>query len=161
VPADRRGSAIVPAQSVQSNLMLPIRAVAKRLGFRRLRAEAAVTRSYVDLFGIQPASTQTLAAGLSGGNQQKMALARSFESKPRVLLLEEPLQGIDVNAKVEIRGLIEWLASQGVAVVVATSDFEDLIGLADTVHVMCLGRLVTTLAGEEVTYGEILRHALP
>ena len=89
-----------------------------------------------------------------------MALARSFESKPRVLLLEEPFQGIDVNSKVEIRGLIEWLASQRVAVVVATSDFEDLIGLADTVHVMCLGRLVATLA-EEVRYEEILRRALP
>lgn len=161
VPADRRGSAIVPAQSVQSNLMLPIRAFAKRFGVRRLRAEAVASRRYVDLFGIQPASTQALAAGLSGGNQQKMALARSLESKPRVLLLEEPLQGIDVNSKVEIRGLIEWLASEGVAVAVATSDFEDLIGLADVVHVMCLGRLAATLPGEEITYEAILRHALP
>jgi ABC-type sugar transport system ATPase subunit len=161
VPADRRGSAIIPNQSVQSNLMLPIRAVAKRAGVRLLRTETTVSQTYVDLFGIHPPSIQTLAAGLSGGNQQKMALARSFESKPRVLLLEEPFQGIDVNSKVEIRGLIEWLASQEVAVVVATSDFEDLLGLADTVHVMCLGRLVATLPGKEVTYEKILHHALP
>jgi len=161
VPADRRGSAIVPAQSLRSNLMLPIRAAAKRWGVRLLRAESEATRRYVDLLGIRPPSAEALAAGLSGGNQQKLALARGLESLPAVLLLEEPLQGIDVNAKVEIQELIRWLASEGLAVVVATSDFEDVIGLADVIHVMCLGRLLATIPGEEATYGDILRHALP
>jgi ABC-type sugar transport system ATPase subunit len=161
VPADRRGSAIVPAQSIRSNVVLPTRTRAKRWGVRRLRAESAVTRRYIGLFGIRPPSIQALAAGLSGGNQQKMALARSLEATPRVLLLEEPLQGIDVNSKVEISELIKRFASEGLAVLVATSDFEDLIGLADTIHVMCLGRVSATLPGEEATYSEVLRHALP
>jgi ABC-type sugar transport system ATPase subunit len=161
VPADRRGSAIVPAQSVRSNVVLPTRTRAKRWGVRRLRAESAVTRRYIDLFGIRPASIQALAAGLSGGNQQKMALARSLEAIPRVLLLEEPLQGIDVNSKVEISELIKRFASEGLAVIVATSDFEDLIGLADTIHVMCLGQVSATLPGEEATYSDVLRCALP
>jgi ABC-type sugar transport system ATPase subunit len=141
--------------------MLPVRAAAKRLGFRRLRAESAATRRYIDLFVIQPPSTEALAGGLSGGNQQKVALARSLESRPRVLLLEEPLQGIDVNSKADIRELIDSLATEGLAVVVGTSDFDDLIGLADVIHVMCRGRLVATLPGEQATYGQILRYALP
>ena len=161
VPADRRGSAIVPAQSIQSNLMLPVRALAKHLGLRRPGMESDLSRRYVELFGIRPPLIHALAGGLSGGNQQKVALARSLESIPRVLLLEEPLQGIDVNAKAEIRELIKWLAAQGLAVVVASSDFEDLIGLADPIHVMCIGQLVATLDGKEATYGEILQHALP
>jgi rhamnose transport system ATP-binding protein len=161
VPADRRGSAIVPEQSVRSNLMLPIRAAAKRFGVRLLRAESEATRRYIELLGVRPPSAEALAAGLSGGNQQKVALARGLESAPRVLLLEEPLQGIDVNAKAEIQDLIRWLAGEGLTIVVATSDFEDVIGLADVVHVMCLGRLVTSIPGDRATYGEILRHALP
>jgi ABC-type sugar transport system ATPase subunit len=147
VPADRRQSAIVPAMSVQSNLMLPARAAARRFGFRRLRAEREAARGYVDRFGVRTPSTDALAGGLSGGN---------------VLLLDEPTQGIDVNAKAEIRLLVQRLAAEReLAVVVATSEFEELIGLADVVHVMCLGRLVATIPGDEATYAGILHHALP
>jgi ABC-type sugar transport system ATPase subunit len=162
VPADRRGSAIVPAETVRSNLMLPTRASGHRLGVRRPRTERAVARRYIELFGIRPQSTEALAGGLSGGNQQKIALARALEAAPKVLLLEEPTQGIDVNAKAEIRVLVERLVSeQGVSVVVATSEFEELLELADVIHVMRLGRLVASLRGEEATYRSILHHALP
>ena len=162
VPADRRGSAIVPAESVRSNLMLPTRASGHRFGIRRLRTERAAARRYINLFGIRPPSTEVLAGGLSGGNQQKVALARALEAAPRVLLLEEPTQGIDVNAKAEIRILVERLVSeQGVSVVLATSEFEELLVLADVIHVMRLGRLVASLRGEEATYSSILHHALP
>jgi ABC-type sugar transport system ATPase subunit len=79
-----------------------------------------------------------------------------------VILLEEPTQGIDVNAKAEIRNLILRLAhDDGLAVVVATSEFEELLGLADVIHVMCLGRMVATMPAEEATYAQILHHALP
>jgi ABC-type sugar transport system ATPase subunit len=99
---------------------------------------------------------------LSGGNQQKIALARALEAAPKVLLLEEPTQGIDVNAKAEIRALIERLVSdEGVTVVLATSEFEELLDLADVIHVMRLGQLVASVRGEEATYRAILHHALP
>jgi ABC-type sugar transport system ATPase subunit len=162
VPADRRGSGIVPAETVRSNLMLPTRASGHRLGVRRPRTERAVARRYIDLFGIRPQSTEALAGGLSGGNQQKIALARALEAAPKVLLLEEPTQGIDVNAKAEIRVLVERLVSeQGVSVVLATSEFEELLDLANVIHVMRLGRLVASLRAEEATYRSILHHALP
>jgi ABC-type sugar transport system ATPase subunit len=162
VPADRRRAAIVPLQNVRSNLVLPIRTAARRLGLRLLGRERAVARRYIELFSVRTPSTEALAGGLSGGNQQKLALARAFESTPRLVLLEEPTQGIDINAKAEIRHLIRVLArEEGLAVVLATSEFEELLGLADVVHVMCLGRVVATLTAEEATYAKILQHALP
>jgi ABC-type sugar transport system ATPase subunit len=162
VPADRRRAAIVPLMSVRSNLVLPLRTRARRFGIRLKRAERVNARRYVDTFHIRTPSTEALAGGLSGGNQQKVALARSFESEPAVILLEEPTQGIDVNAKAEIRNLILRLAhDDGLAVVVATSEFEELLGLADVIHVMCLGRMVATMPAEEATYAQILHHALP
>jgi ABC-type sugar transport system ATPase subunit len=129
----------------------------------RLRAnEQAMSRRYVDQFEIRPNSLKTIARNLSGGNQQKVALARAWVSLPTVLLLEEPTQGIDVNAKEEVRALIEWLArGQGVGVLIATSEFDDILDLADVIHVMCLGRIVATLPGLNATYADILQHALP
>ena len=162
VPADRRRAAIVPLMNVRSNLVLPVRSAARRLGLRLKRSERSTARRYIDTFGVRTPSTESLAGGLSGGNQQKVALARAFESKPKVILLEEPTQGIDINAKAEIRNLMRRLArEENVAIVVATSEFEELLGLADEIHVMCLGRLVTTMAAEEATYARILHHALP
>ena len=162
VPADRRRAAIVPLMSVRSNLVIPIRSAARRLGIRLKRLERATARRYIETFGIRTPSTEALAGGLSGGNQQKVALARAFESAPRVILLEEPTQGIDINAKAEIRNLVRRLAREdGVAVVVATSEFEELLGLADEIHVMRLGRHVATMPAAEATYAGILHHALP
>ena len=162
VPADRRRAAIVPLMNVRSNLVLPVRSSARRLGVRLKRAERASARRYIETFAVRTPSTEALAGGLSGGNQQKVALARAFESKPKVILLEEPTQGIDINAKAEIRNLMRRLArEENVAIVVATSEFEELLGLADEIHVMCLGRLVTTMQAEEATYARILHHALP
>jgi ABC-type sugar transport system ATPase subunit len=162
VPADRRRSAIVPLMSLRSNLALPIRSAARRFGIRLKRSERATARRDIKTFAIRTPSTESLAGGLSGGNQQKVALARAFESAPRVILLEEPTQGIDINAKAEIRNLVRRLArDDGVAVVIATSEFEELLGLADEIHVMRLGQLVATMPADEATYARILDHALP
>jgi ABC-type sugar transport system ATPase subunit len=162
VPADRRESGIVHTMNVQDNMVLPTRCRAQRFGMRLRRNEQALSRSYVDQFEIRPRSLSAIVSNLSGGNQQKVALARAWVSLPTVLLLEEPTQGIDVNAKEEVRALIEWLArDQGVGVLVATSEFDDILDLADVIHVMCLGRIVATLLGQNATYADILQHALP
>jgi ABC-type sugar transport system ATPase subunit len=162
VPADRRESGIVHTMNVQDNIVLPRRCRAQRLGMRLRANEQAMSRRYVDQFEIRPNSLKTIARNLSGGNQQKVALARAWVSLPTVLLLEEPTQGIDVNAKEEVRALIEWLArGQGVGVLIATSEFDDILDLADVIHVMCLGRIVATLPGLNATYADVLQHALP
>jgi ABC-type sugar transport system ATPase subunit len=162
VPADRRRAAIVPLMHIRANLALPIRSTAKRLGLRLKRAERNVARTSIVTFAVRTPSTETPAGSLSGGNQQKIALARAIESSPTVILLEEPTQGIDVNAKAEIRIMIQRLAhEEGLSVVVATSEFEELLGLADVIHVMCLGRVVARMAAADATYAQILHHALP
>ena len=162
VPADRRASAIVSQLSVRANLTLPIYSIASRGGIRRIRRERQLAREHVEAFGIRPSNTEILAGNLSGGNQQKLALARALVSKPDVLLLDEPTQGIDVAAKAEILALIRQLVQEhGFGVVVASSEFEELLAVADVIHVMSRGRLVETLPTEEADYERILHAALP
>lgn len=162
VPADRRRSAIVPQMSVRANVVLPIRTAASRLGMRLFRTERKISQRYIEAFSISTPSAEALAGGLSGGNQQKLALARAFESKPGVLMLEEPTQGIDINSKAEILHLIQQLARErGLGVVVATSEFEELLEVADVIHVMRLGEIVATMRAEEAKYADILHAALP
>jgi ribose transport system ATP-binding protein len=121
-----------------------------------------MAQSYIEMFSVRPAQTEAKIGTLSGGNQQKVALARALESNARVLLIDEPTQGIDVRTKAEIHTLLRRVARERkCAVVVASSEFEELIGLAEVVHVMRLGRLVKTLPGDGITYRQILEHALP
>jgi len=164
VPADRRGAAIVPRQSIRENIVLSgrVRRACRRFGLRWPGAERHVADSYIDMLGVRPPLAEAKIGTLSGGNQQKVAIARALESDARVLLVEEPTQGIDVRTKAEIHALLRQVARERkCAVVVASSEFEELIGLAQTIHVMRLGRLVKTLPGAGVTYRQILEHALP
>jgi len=164
VPADRKGAGIVGTQTLRSNVVLTPRARSsvRRWGIRWSRRETKTATEYIDAFDIRPPTSKTLVKTLSGGNQQKVALSRALEGRPRVLLLEEPTQGIDVNAKREIRRLLlDTVNENSCVAIVATSDFEELLGLAETIHVMCSGRLVATLDGNTATYREILHHALP
>ena len=164
VPADRRGAAIVPPMSVRGNLALSdrIREKARRWGLRWRRVERDMIQGYIRDLDIRPPNGETRIANLSGGNQQKVALARVLEGSASVLLVEEPTQGIDVGAKAEIHELLRRVARDtNCAVVIATSEFEELIGLADDIYVMRSGRMVKHIPGPEATYHAILESALP
>lgn len=163
VPSDRRGAGIVGGMSIQRNLALPARSdrSTRRFGIRRLRSEARIARGYVRDFAVWCRDVHQTAGTLSGGNQQKVSLARALAADPAVLLIDEPTQGVDVGAKAEIRALLRLAASQDRCVVVAASEFEDLIGLADEILVMRAGRIVARLDGHATSYREILHHALP
>jgi ABC-type sugar transport system ATPase subunit len=163
VPADRRGAAIVPHLSLRANLAISarIRASARRWGLRWPRAERAMMQGYIERLSVRPPSTEARIGALSGGNQQKVAIARALEGDARALLVEEPTQGVDVGAKAEIHGLLRSVANEkGCPVVVATSEFEELLGLADDIHVMREGRIVASFPGAEATYRRILENAL-
>jgi ABC-type sugar transport system ATPase subunit len=163
VPADRRGAAIVPFLSVRANIAISgrIRRAARRWGLRWPSGERALTRSYIERLSVRPPSTEARIGALSGGNQQKVAIARAFEGDARALLVEEPTQGVDVGAKAEIHGLLRSVAQEtGCPILIATSEFEELIGLADEVHVMREGRVVASFPGAEATYRRILETAL-
>jgi ABC-type sugar transport system ATPase subunit len=162
VPADRRGAGIAPSLSVRENIALPRNGRLSRFGIRRRGAERQEAALHTRSLDIRGAGPEALAGQLSGGNQQKVALARAIASHPRFLLLEEPTQGIDVRAKAEIRDLVLQMGRErGLGVLIASSEFEDLLGFADTIHVMRLGRLVATLDGATAAYSDLLEHALP
>jgi ABC-type sugar transport system ATPase subunit len=164
ISADRRKSAIVPQSNLQDNLVLSPRSSreCRRFGFRLLLRERSLATRLMSELSINPPLLGCKSGTLSGGNQQKLALARTVGGDAKVLLLEEPTQGVDIRSKGEIHALIKrFAAEQDRAVVVASSEFEELLNLADIIHVMCLGRLVISFRRGEATYRKLLHHALP
>ncbi len=148
VPEDRGADAAFPDLSVRENLSMAHltryrRAVGYAHGTERSDARADISR-----FGIRSAGDTALLSSLSGGNQQKVILARWLRRRPKVLLLDEPTQGVDVGARVDVWAAIGDAVQSGVAVVVASSDFEELATVADRVLVLRDGRVVTELTGE-------------
>ncbi len=163
VPADRRGAAIVTSLSVRANLCLGIRVrrSVRRFGLRWPWGERVMAQYYIDRLSVRPPYAESRIGALSGGNQQKIAIARALEGDARVLLIEEPTQGVDVHAKAEIHSLLRRVAvERDCIVIIATSEFEELIGLADDIHVMREGRMVASFPGSEATYHRILENAL-
>ncbi|GJE69264.1 sugar ABC transporter ATP-binding protein [Methylorubrum podarium] len=122
-------------------------------------AERNALARAVEAFGIRTGSLSVKAAALSGGNQQKLALAKVLHPQPKVLVLDEPTRGVDVGAKREIYFLIAELARKGLAIVVISSELIELIGLAHRVAVMRGGRLVATVEGDEMTEEAMIAHA--
>ncbi len=122
-------------------------------------AEQAALRDAVREFGIRTGSLDVRASSLSGGNQQKLALAKVLHPGPSVVVLDEPTRGVDVGAKREIYHLVQRLAEQGLAVVVISSELMELIGLCHRVAVMRAGRLQTTLQEPNLTEEELIAHA--
>jgi rhamnose transport system ATP-binding protein len=116
-------------------------------GWLRAGAELGLAAEFIRDLGIKAAGPDAVGASLSGGNQQKVALARWLATKPRVLILDEPTQGVDVGAKGEIHRIIRRLAAEGLAVLLISSDLPEVLALSDRLGVMRGGRLVTVLPG--------------
>ncbi|WP_019631734.1 sugar ABC transporter ATP-binding protein [Actinomadura atramentaria] len=160
VPEDRKVEGLHVAQSVRANLALTnldTVAPARRLTTVDRNAEAGLVADLIDRMRIKAASPSQEARRLSGGNQQKVALARWLPSEPRVLLLAEPTRGIDVGTKREIYHLLRRLADDGVAVLVTSGDTMELVGLCDEVAVMYEGAVVERLAGGDLTEERLVR----
>ena len=160
IPADRHSEGVFMPLSVADNIALgDLRAVASggvvRAGRVRERAGAAV-----DQFAIKTPGMQTPVSSLSGGNQQKILMARTAASARSVLVAEEPTQGVDAGARVEIYNIIRKAADGGAAVIVKSSDNLELAGLCDRVVIFSRGRIVHELAGEEISETAITTAAL-
>ena len=157
VPEDRAGAGVIPALSVAANLALPSLPRLSRAGVMdRAAIRSAVDRQVGDL-AIKVASPRVPVAELSGGNQQKVALGRWLERDPRVLVLVEPTQGIDVRVRYEFYRLIRRLADGGTAVVLVSSDLPEVLTLADRVLVLRRGRAVATLDRADATNDRLVR----
>jgi ribose transport system ATP-binding protein len=134
--------------------------------FRRLlhlnrRAETAEARRWFDLLGIRPVSGMGKALErFSGGNQQKVLFAKWLRRGPKILLLDEPTQGVDIAAKAELHRQIAETAAEGTAVLVSSADIEELTSISHRILIIRAGRVVATLTGEQVTIGDVLRQTI-
>lgn len=138
---------------------LKLAQVATRLGLVNRRKETAQAVALGRRLNLRAAGVHQNVAELSGGNQQKVAIAKLLSVDPRIVLLDEPTRGIDVGAKAEIHALLRDLAGAGVGVIVVSSELSEVIGLCDRVLVLAEGRPSGTLAGEELTEGNVVRLA--
>ena len=160
IPEDRRGHAIVPMMSVEQNFGLANQKRFAPWGALRGAARRAEARRYVGELQIRPATIATPIANLSGGNQQKVVIARWLATGARILMFDEPTRGIDVGAKAEIYALLRRLAANGAAVLVVSSELPELLLLSHRIGVVNRGRLTRVLDNSDQLNEDILmRHA--
>jgi ribose/xylose/arabinose/galactoside ABC-type transport system permease subunit/ABC-type multidrug transport system ATPase subunit len=159
VSEDRRGQSIVEEFSILDNATLPVVGRATRLGLVRRRLELALVQGPLQRMRLKFASYLQPISTLSGGNQQKVVLAKWLATNPRILILDEPTQGIDIHAKSEVHRIIAELSAQGLAILLISSDMPELLGLCDTVHVMRQGEQVATFDHENASQYEIAKAA--
>ncbi|WP_413334280.1 sugar ABC transporter ATP-binding protein [Brevibacterium sp. GP-SGM9] len=153
---DRKSEGIVPELSVRDNIVLAVLSRVSRGGvLSRRRVDALVDR-YIDRLGIKLSSPTQLVSELSGGNQQKVLIARWLATEPSVFLLDEPTRGIDVGAKQEVQALIDELAEKGLAVVLISSETEELVAGSARIVVLRDGEISETLTGDEVENSRLL-----
>jgi rhamnose transport system ATP-binding protein len=160
VPEDRRQHGIVLQMPIAANTTLAKLSAVSRRGLIDRRAEAAHAQAYVDRLRIKTTSVDDDADSLSGGNQQKVALARWLSTKPKVLILDEPTQGIDVGSKAEIHALMQELAEQGTAIIMISSELTEILGMADRIVVMRGGTVGGTLSRADATAPAIMTIAV-
>ena len=146
--------------AISANISLASLDRFSRAGAIDFRREQEVAADYTRRLGIKTPSIFAPVTTLSGGNQQKVALSRWLVTQPSVLILDEPTQGIDVGAKAEVHALMTELASQGVAILMISSELPEILGMSDRVAVMHEGSIVATLDRAEATQEKILALAL-
>jgi rhamnose transport system ATP-binding protein len=151
VPEDRKRHGLVLSFSIQHNLTLPTLRAVSRFGFIRRRAEADLAAKSIADLSIRPNDPSLEAAGLSGGNQQKIVIGKSLLAAPSVYVLADPTRGIDVGTKQEIYLLMRRLTENRKGILLLSTDLSEAIGVCDRVLVMSSGRVVAELSGDDLT----------
>jgi ABC-type sugar transport system ATPase subunit len=146
--------------SITANVSLANLHAVSRWGLIDRAGERGAAERYVSELRIKATSASVDVGSLSGGNQQKVALARWLSIAPRVLILDEPTQGVDVGSKAEIHHLMQTLAERGVAIIMISSELPEILGMSDRIAVMQGGTIRGVLSREEATQDRILSLAL-
>ena len=156
LPEDRKSEGIIPHLSVRENIALAALPRLSTAGFVSKRKQRRVVEVMMERLQIKASSPEQVVSELSGGNQQKVMVARWLAMSPTVLLLDEPTRGIDVGAKAEMQSLIDELAAEGLAIMLVSSEIEEVVEGASRVVVLKDGGVVTELVGEEVSEKALL-----
>ncbi|MEU2834863.1 sugar ABC transporter ATP-binding protein [Streptomyces lavendulae] len=159
-PEERKAQALFLHRSIRDNTSIAVLERLRRFRFVKRGAERDLAREYTTRLRVRTPSIEQEVRKLSGGNQQKVVLARWLARKPKVLILDEPTRGIDVGAKAEIYQIIADLAEEGVAVLVISSELPEILGLADRIVVMQNGRITGELSRADATEEAVLNLAM-
>jgi rhamnose transport system ATP-binding protein len=141
---------------ISKNITLTVLEELSKYGFFLKEKESEISKKYFDLLNIRARGLWQEVKSLSGGNQQKVSIAKWLASNPRILLLDEPTRGIDVGTKAAVHRLMGQLAKQGIAILMISSELPEIIGMSDRILIMHEGILVRELRREEATQEKIL-----
>lgn len=159
VPEDRGKQGTVGALPIFQNVTLPSLARTSRKGFIKLAEEFKLAREYVERLDLRAASLDTNVGNLSGGNQQKVVIAKWLATQPKVIILDEPTKGIDIGSKAAVHEFMAELAAQGLAVIMVSSEIPEIMGMSNRVIVMREGRIAAELMRDEITPEKLVSHA--
>ena len=160
VTEDRRRTGLMLNAMIKDNTVLPsLPAHHKKFGILDLKWETESSKKYVDKLAVKTPGIYTVISTLSGGNQQKVILAKWLLANSKILILDEPTRGIDVNAKSEFYGLMNEFVAQGGAIVMVSSELPEIIGISDRILVMCEGHVSGELDYTEATEEKIMAFA--
>ncbi len=160
VSEDRKDKGLVVAMSVKENLTMPILNRLSNIWGIKFKEELDMCKNYIETLSIKTPSPDFIINNLSGGNQQKVSVAKALAIEPKILILDEPTRGVDVGAKAEIHRLISTLASKGLSIIMISSDLPEILGMADRVYVMKEGKIAGEFMGDQVTQEKVLTVAL-
>ena len=161
VPEDRKKDGLVPGLDVRTNICLTTLSDLQTMGLLNAKKETSLARKYTLDLRIKTSSDKQLAKYLSGGNQQKVVLAKWLATKPKILMLDEPTRGIDINAKNEIYKLILQLANDGLGIIVVSSELPEILAVCDRILVMAEGSITAEFTATEAMEDNILKAAIP
>jgi len=157
LPEDRKRLGLVLTMNCRENTSLASLNRLSRFGFVNRRAEKTLAQKYAERLRVKAPSMETLIAGLSGGNQQKIALAKWLARECEILIVDEPTRGVDVGAKAEIHQLLDELACQGLAILVISSELPEVMNLSRRILVMRKGEMAGELSRAEFSQPNLMR----
>jgi ABC-type sugar transport system ATPase subunit len=159
VPENRATQGLVLKLPLLENVVLPTLGDHDRLGWVDRRGLRTTAQDYVDRLNIRTPHLQQKAMFLSGGNQQKVVVAKWLAAQPKVLIMDEPTRGIDVGAKVEVHTLMSRLAEAGMGIIMISSELPEILGMSDRILIMCEGRVMAILNRAEASQEKIMAYA--
>jgi rhamnose transport system ATP-binding protein len=159
VPEDRGLQGAIRPMPIVQNVTLPSLSRVSRRGFLRMAEELGLAREYTTRLDLRAAALDQEVGQLSGGNQQKVVIAKWLATRPRVIILDEPTKGIDIGSKAAVHAFMAELAAQGLAIVMVSSEIPEILGMSDRVVVMREGRIVGTFERDGLTPEKLVRAA--
>ena len=159
VPEDRGKQGAIIGLPIFQNITLPSLARTSRNGFIQMAEEFALARTYAERLDLRASALDQDVGNLSGGNQQKVVIAKWLATQPQVIILDEPTKGIDIGSKAAVHEFMAELAHQGLSVIMVSSEIPEVIGMSDRVIVMRDGRIAAELTGDDLRPETLVRHA--